>query len=162
VPNGGRIYYLDRTQPPLLTPMVSDYYEQTRDKAFVARHIGTLEKEYKFWLTNRTTDIQTADGRMVHLARYSVAAWQPRPEGYRQDVELLRSVRPEDRARVQADVISACESGWDFGTRWFRGGQSLATIATSDIIPVDLNSFLYWNEIILAKFHALLGKKVTD
>ena len=63
----------------------------------------------------------------------------------------------ENRAQVLSDVISACESGWDFSTRWFRS-KCLATVTTSDIIPVDLNSFLYWNEIILAKFHGLLGR----
>jgi alpha,alpha-trehalase len=157
VPNGGRVYYVKRSQPPLLAPMVSDYYNLTGDKDFVARHIGTLENEYNFWLTNRTTDIETVDGRVVRLARYSAAAWQPRPEGYRQDVELLRSLGPEERVRVQGDVIAACESGWDFSTRWFRG-KYLSTVSTSDIIPVDLNSFLYWNEIILSHFHGLLGE----
>lgn len=27
IPNGGRVYYLKRSQPPLLTAMVYEYYE---------------------------------------------------------------------------------------------------------------------------------------
>lgn len=35
VPNGGRIYYERRSQPPFLTLMVESYYQATRDKEFL-------------------------------------------------------------------------------------------------------------------------------
>ncbi|PAV62617.1 hypothetical protein WR25_10414 [Diploscapter pachys] len=35
VPNGGRVYYLTRSQPPLLIPMVYDYFLGTGDLEFV-------------------------------------------------------------------------------------------------------------------------------
>ena len=35
VPNGGRVYYLLRSQPPLLSPMVYEYYLATGDLDFV-------------------------------------------------------------------------------------------------------------------------------
>lgn len=35
VPNGGRVYYLSRSQPPLLTPMVYEYFLATGDVDFV-------------------------------------------------------------------------------------------------------------------------------
>ncbi|KAJ2298678.1 hypothetical protein IWW55_004399, partial [Coemansia sp. RSA 2706] len=35
VPNGARVYYLDRSQPPVLTLMVKLYYEFTHDVEFV-------------------------------------------------------------------------------------------------------------------------------
>src|SRR5258708_40145320 len=38
---------------------------------------------------------------------------------------------------------AAAEGGWDFGSRWFADGHSLATINTTQIIPIDLNSLLF-------------------
>lgn len=35
VPNGGRVYYLIRSQPPLLTQMVYEYFLATGDLDFV-------------------------------------------------------------------------------------------------------------------------------
>lgn len=35
VPNGGRVYYLIRSQPPLLSPMLYEYYLATGDLDFV-------------------------------------------------------------------------------------------------------------------------------
>lgn len=35
VPNGGRIYYERRSQPPFLTLMVESYYQATKDKEFL-------------------------------------------------------------------------------------------------------------------------------
>jgi alpha,alpha-trehalase len=44
IPNGGRVYYLRRSQPPFLIPMVYDYYEATGDIKFVNEILPTLEK----------------------------------------------------------------------------------------------------------------------
>ena len=44
IPNGGRVYYLRRSQPPFLIPMVYDYYEATGDIAFIHEILPTLVK----------------------------------------------------------------------------------------------------------------------
>ncbi|VDK75556.1 unnamed protein product, partial [Gongylonema pulchrum] len=36
IPNGGRVYYLSRSQPPMIIPMAYEYYELTRDAQFIA------------------------------------------------------------------------------------------------------------------------------
>ena len=66
-------------------------------------------------------------------------------------------LRTEKAAPLYADIASACESGWDFSSRWFNG-DDLKTIKTSSVLPVDLNSLLCWNEQLLAKFHGILGE----
>uniref|UniRef100_A0A915D8H3 Trehalase n=1 Tax=Ditylenchus dipsaci TaxID=166011 RepID=A0A915D8H3_9BILA len=48
VPNGGRVYYLIRSQPPLLTPMVYEYFLSTGDLEFVQSILPLLEKEHNF------------------------------------------------------------------------------------------------------------------
>jgi neutral trehalase len=58
VPNGGRIYYLDRSQPPLLSEMVRSYVTYMLDmygptqsiKDFVATSYASLQTEYNFWM----------------------------------------------------------------------------------------------------------------
>jgi alpha,alpha-trehalase len=52
---------------------------------------------------------------------------------------------------VYRHLRAAAESGWDFSSRWFEDGKSLATIHTTDIVPIDLNSLLYRLERTIAK-----------
>ncbi len=78
VPNGGRIYYERRSQPPMLIPMMDRYISVTKDVGFLRDNIQLLEKELLFWLNNRTV---TVKGHT--LARYNVETDGPRPESYR-------------------------------------------------------------------------------
>ena len=82
IPNGGRIYYAMRSQPPLLIPMVKSYLDVSQDKQFLKDNINTLEKEFNFWLTNRTVQVEK-DGKHYTLARYKDESSGPRPESYR-------------------------------------------------------------------------------
>jgi alpha,alpha-trehalase len=82
VPNGGRVYYTRRSQPPLLIPMVDSYVTQTGNITFLKNNINLLEKEFQFWMTNRTVTVNK-DGNEYKLARYYVPAQGPRPESYR-------------------------------------------------------------------------------
>lgn len=67
----------------------------------------------------------------------------------------------EDKIQVWSDIAAACESGWDFSSRWFakRGPfkNNIRGIRTSRIIPVDLNAFMCWNNFILSKLHSIVG-----
>ena len=53
VPNGNRIYYSKRSQPPLFIAMVQLYFEATNDKAFLQGNIDVLDKEFEYWIANR-------------------------------------------------------------------------------------------------------------
>ncbi|XP_070547492.1 trehalase-like isoform X2 [Ptychodera flava] len=150
VPNGGRIYYTRRSQPALLIPMVKRYLDVTGDTEFVESILPSLEKEYHFWMDNRTV---TIDGHS--LSQYNVWMGMPRPESYREDVETASEVTdPDEKAQVYSDIASAAESGWDFSSRWFEGA-TLDTIRTTEIIPIDLNSILCMNERILSELYEL-------
>ena len=45
-----------------------------------------------------------------------------------------------------SNIRAACESGWDFSSRWLRDANDLTTIYTTEILPVDLNCLLYFLE----------------
>lgn len=86
VPNGSRIYYLNRSQPPLLSLMVGLYIDATKDVDWLKENIQTLEEELNWWLNNRTVDV--AKNNTIHkLARYASESGTPRPESYSEDIQ---------------------------------------------------------------------------
>src|SRR5687767_3642712 len=54
VPNGNRSYYLNRSQPPLLSEMVMEYYKATTDLDFLKAAVPILKKEYIFFMTSNS------------------------------------------------------------------------------------------------------------
>ncbi len=152
IPNGNRTYFLSRSQPPFFSLIVELLGEPFYEKYKIA-----LEKEYDFWndgIANLASAqafrrvLKMPDGTILN--RYFDDADTPRQESYREDVELsYQSKRlPSELFR---NIRAACESGWDFSSRWFKDPQDLATIHTLDIVPVDLNCLLYHLEMTLAK-----------
>jgi alpha,alpha-trehalase len=60
VPNGNRVYYTQRTQPPMLTPMVWKYVQVTGDMDLQAAALPLLDLEYAFWMANRSVTVSCA------------------------------------------------------------------------------------------------------
>ncbi|XP_070346029.1 trehalase-like [Equus asinus] len=71
VPNGARVYYLQRSQPPLLTLMMDRYVTHTNDTAFLRDNIETLALEVDFWAENRSISVSSG-GKSYVLNRYYV------------------------------------------------------------------------------------------
>lgn len=165
IPNGNRTYFLTRSQPPFFARMVQLLAEQKGENTLVT-FLPQLTKEYDYWMDGL---IQVNAGNPTHkkvvrlpngsiLNRFFDQGDFPRAESYREDVETIKeSSRPAKQ--VYSDLRTACESGWDFSSRWFSDPQKLATIHTTDIIPVDLNALLYNLEMVLAKGNTLSGNQ---
>ena len=137
-------------QPPLFITMVHLYYEATKDDAFLRENIEYLDKEFKYWMANRTTSVQTSNGKTHTLARYNVEVDDPRPESYREDFnDAQHFSTKDDKSEFYQNMKSGAESGWDYSTKWFfkaeDGTESmeLHDIQTRHIIPVELNSYLW-------------------
>ncbi|KAJ9597755.1 hypothetical protein L9F63_011363 [Diploptera punctata] len=160
VPNGGRVYYARRSQPPLLIPMVKSYLNKTNDVQFIRDNIELLEKEFLFWMTNHTITIDK-DGVKYKLARYYAPSSGPRPESYREDYTLAEHLKPEEREYLYLQLKTAAETGWDFSTRWYiHNGTNRGNLTDTNpqyIVPVDLNAILCWNARLLSEFYSLLG-----
>ena len=75
----------------------------------------------------------------------------PRDESFREDVEAAEAAAMPTARRLYRDFRAAAESGWDFSSRWFADGESIATTRTTSIVPVDLNSLLYGLEQAIAE-----------
>uniref|UniRef100_A0A665VZT1 Trehalase n=1 Tax=Echeneis naucrates TaxID=173247 RepID=A0A665VZT1_ECHNA len=161
IPNGGRIYYERRSQPPFLTLMVESYYQATKDKSFLRVNMKTSLLEYRFWMTNRSVAV-TVNGEEYVLNRYYVPVGLPRPESYTDDLELAEGLADDRKEQLWMDLKAGAESGWDFTSRWYidsdgRNNGTLKETQTSQILPTDLNALLCLNEKTLASFHRILG-----
>ncbi|KAL0626897.1 Trehalase [Plecturocebus cupreus] len=164
VPNGGRVYYLQRSQPPLLTLMMDRYLTHTNDTAFLQENVETLALELDFWTKNRTVSVRVG-GKNYLLNRYYVPYGGPRPESYSKDAELTNSLPEGDREALWAELKAGAESGWDFSSRWLIGGpnpSSLSSIRTSKLVPVDLNAFLCQAEELMSNFYSRLGGHIPS
>jgi alpha,alpha-trehalase len=147
VPNGTRSYYLSRSQPPFFFAMVG-LLDDDQPAAF-ARYLPELKREYEFWMDGAPgLKSGTARRRVVALPDRSILNryWDdsdtPRDESYREDIELANSSgRPAPQ--LYRDIRAAAESGWDFGSRWFADGRTRATIDTTEVLPIDLNSLMF-------------------
>jgi alpha,alpha-trehalase len=148
VPNGARTYYLSRSQPPFFFAMVGLLAKEDPAGAY-AQYLPQLKREYAFWMDGEKRlrhgsahrhAVAMPDGSILN--RYWDDRDTPRDESYREDMELARgSSRPAKQ--VFRDIRAAAESGWDFSSRWFADGKTRATIDTTDIVPIDLNSLLF-------------------
>ncbi len=156
IPNGTRTYFLSRSQPPVYYLMVSLLDARDPARAW-SEHLGDLEREYAYWMRGaaglhpgqaRRNVVDMPDGALLN--RYWDSNDTPREESYRQDI-LTAHASGRPPAEVYRDLRAAAESGWDFSSRWLGDGRTLATIRTTDIVPVDLNSLLYGLEEAIAQ-----------
>ena len=143
VPNGTRTYYLSRSQPPFLYLMMD--LATPGDRATEARRLAALRREHRFWIAERS--VAMPDG--VRLQRWGDAKRTPRDESWREDVEAARG--RANPAQAYNDLRAGAESGWDYSSRWLADGRTLATIDTTRVVPVDLNSLLYGLERAIAR-----------
>ena len=48
----------------------------------------------------------------------------------------------KNKSGFYRNIRTACESGWDFSSLWLAKVDDFNTIQTTDILSVDLNSYL--------------------
>lgn len=160
VPNASRTHFLSRSQPPYFSLMLDLLFETKNDEKIYTQYHDTLEKEYAFWMNGEEWLENNSSVKRVAktkngdiLNRYYDAENSPRPESYLIDIEDSENAGEE----FYRNIRSACESGWDFSSRWFADGEHIQTIETLNIAEVDLNCLLWHLEKTLAKSSALLN-----
>lgn len=162
IPNGNRTYYISRSQPPFFSVMQTLLYAGNEGPG--AAFLPQLEKEYAFWMdgADQTNGQNPAYRRVVRLSdsvllnRYWDDRPLPRPEAYREDVEVAQKAAGRPKEAVYRHLKASAESGWDFSSRWMDGND-LSTIHTSDIVPVDLNCLMWHLEDMLADLYLRKG-----
>ena len=168
IPNGNRTYFLSRSQPPFFALMVQ-LLADIDGSTVLTTYLPQLQREYDFWMHKTVT---TPAGGPTYQRRATLPDGQtlntyaddldtPRPEAFRQETELTpaaeqRGIRPEVLYR---HIRAACESGWDFSSRWCAEPAQLVTIHTAGIVPVDLNCLLFSLEKTLQQAYTLAGEQ---
>ena len=159
IPNGNRSYFCSRSQPPVFVLMVELLAEVRADPTVVHRYLPQLQREYEFWMAGAETLTRDREAtrRVVRVAdgflnRYWDDSDGPRAESYAEDLEHAAN-SGRDRREYYRDIRAACESGWDFSSRWLQEAGRLESIITTRILPLDLNALLYRLECCLAEVH---------
>lgn len=156
IPNGNRSYYLSRSQPPFFALMV-EFLAEKKGETVYRKYRDALNTEYDYWMDRNAPThhvVTMPDGGVLN--RYYDQRDTPRPEAFALD-EVTAGKSSKRRPEIYRELRSAAESGWDFSSRWLADGKTLATIETTQIVPVDLNCLLFKLEQILAKACELSG-----
>lgn len=155
VPNGNRVYYASRSQPPFFAVLV-DLLVRHRGPDAAQPFLPALEKEHAFWMDGAFNGVQ-AQRRTIEvdnditLNRYWDDRPLPRAESWREDCALARQSGREPGG-LYRDLRAACESGWDFSSRWLSDPKRLDSIRTTELLPVDLNALLWFMETRLSEW----------
>ena len=167
IPNGNRTYYLSRSQPPTFA-LMTQLCEQHGGQPAV-EYLPQLKREHAFWMDGEANLARgEAHRRLVRLPdgtllnRYWDERCTPREESWQEDMATAaQSDRP--REEVFRHLRAAAESGWDFSTRWMAEDNqpALASICTTDLLPVDLNAFLHELERTIAHLGRASGDHET-
>ena len=166
IPNGNRTYFLSRSQPPFFAKMVELLAEVKKDEGFLEKYVPEMLMEYLFWVEG-DADLHLPGKRYKRVVRLDEDAFlnryfddedTPRPESFLEDISLSEESRryPEKLFR---NLRAACESGWDFSSRWLYDPMDLKTVQATAIIPVDLNVLLSETERILIYANRLGGNE---
>ncbi|MDN7743425.1 alpha,alpha-trehalase TreA [Burkholderia multivorans] len=157
IPNGNRTYYASRSQPPFFAYMVTLAAQAEGDKVY-QKYLPALRKEYAYWMQGESTTPRGQAARHVVampdgavLNRYWDASDTPRDESYLEDVTTAKAASGRAANDVYRDLRAGAESGWDYSSRWLGDGKTLATIRTTSIVPVDLNSLMFHLERTIVK-----------
>ncbi|UQN71863.1 alpha,alpha-trehalase TreA [Burkholderia multivorans] len=157
IPNGNRTYYASRSQPPFFAYMVTLAAQAEGDKVY-QKYLPALRKEYAYWMQGESTTprgqavrhvVAMPDGAVLN--RYWDASDTPRDESYLEDVTTAKAASGRAANDVYRDLRAGAESGWDYSSRWLGDGKTLATIRTTSIVPVDLNSLMFHLERTIVK-----------
>ncbi|RNA36153.1 trehalase isoform X1, partial [Brachionus plicatilis] len=110
IPNGSRIYYLNRSQPPYFAQMVMRYY----DHCMACDHLDATAKqeienfvltdaykciliEYRYWTRQKSVEIlvDKRSKRKFKFSRYTVNTKMARPESYFEDMHTASQCRTD-------------------------------------------------------------------
>ncbi len=174
IPNGNRVYYENRSQPPFFTLMIDKYIEAYNDTSVLQRFLPLLEKEMEFWRNNRTIEFTSPFTNNTHnITHYKVDTSAPRPESYLEDYKTVEDasesgleLNDTQKAQLYSDLASGAESGSDYsGARWSKRPTINLTdtipaqrfLNTAQQLPVDLNAILFACEQKLSAFYKVSG-----
>lgn len=124
IPNGGRIYYLNRSQPPLFTQMLHLYVTSTNDTSFLERAVRINDEELLWWDGVNAINVTSPSGTTHFTHRYYTNNSAPRPESYAEDWQTVNGPIGGPYLNLStdlySDIASGAESGMDYSGETMR------------------------------------------
>lgn len=171
--NANRTYYLTRSQPPFLTPMILAVYHRTQDRKWLEDSLPWIERYYRFWTSEPHLTAETG------LSRYFDTGDGPAPEVLasehdkhgQADYELVRAYFRSHKVPDYdvSQYFNAADG--QFTALFYKGDRSMRESGfdpsnrfgpfSIDIIhynPVCLNSLLYLMEMQIGEINSLLDR----
>lgn len=149
VPNADHL--ITRTQPPLFTRGVYDYYIHKGDTAFIEKYISSIIRELSYFEADRTTPCglsaygnnETKFGKLWYYDEFN------RRLNFTEDELKI------DKFEFVDNLLAIAESGWDFNPRFRVKGNRFATTSFAHL---DLNCLLFDAEKKASEMLKLIGR----
>ena len=129
-------HLITRSQPPLFTRGVYDYYKMTGDMAFLRECCPAIERELEFFESDRKTP--------CGLNAYGNHELNSGKEWYYREFDrrlhYTEQERNLDKYAFVSGLLAIAESGMDFNPRFRKPGNRFAS---ADFAHLDLNCILY-------------------
>lgn len=140
-----------RTQPPMFTRGVYDYFRFSNDLKIVEKYADAIIKELNYFESDRMTPCglnaygheETRQGQLWYYDEFD------RRIGYTAEEKKL------DKFELVGHMLAIAESGWDFNPRFQVKGNRFAA---RDFAHLDLNCLLYDAEKKAAEMFAKIGR----
>jgi alpha,alpha-trehalase len=170
--NANRTYYLTRSQPPFLTTMILEVYQETQDREWLESTVPAIEAYYDYWTQGEHQAGTTG------LSRYYGLGEGPAPEvvmGERDATGLshydrVRQYYAANDVQAYPESLYYDASADELTPLFYKGDRSMRESGFDpsnrfgpfniDIIhhaPVGLNALLYKMEMEATEIYSTLG-----
>jgi alpha,alpha-trehalase len=170
--NANRTYYLTRSQPPFLTTMILEVYQETQDREWLESTVPAIETYYDYWTQGEHQAGTTG------LSRYYGLGEGPAPEvvmGERDAAGLshydrVRQYYAANDVQAYPESLYYDASADELTPLFYKGDRSMRESGFDpsnrfgpfniDIIhhaPVGLNALLYKMEMEATEIYSTLG-----
>ena len=150
VPNADHL--ITRSQPPLFTRGVYDYYMHTQDKRVTQEYKDMIRKEFSFFENDRMTEIglnaykndETNRGKLWYYDEFN------------RRLEYTEEEKDIEKFTMTDHLLAIAESGWDFNPRFSVKGNRFAS---QEFAHLDLNCLLFDAEQKFAYMLSEIGEE---
>ena len=145
-----------RSQPPVFPLCVWDLYCFKKDENIIRRYIEAIIKEHDFFYKRRMTEVGLHSFMCDDLTHtYKEILGDFNPNQVHDDRVFDYGKTKEEQYQINRDLIAMSESGLDFNARF---KTSTKRMASSEFAHLDLNCWLYADEIKIAKMLDIIGE----